>query len=208
MELDAADVRLPMVEDRFVFRFLSAADVDSHAQDPLNDLSPAFADRLECGRDLCFAALDGDVLAAYVWLALGSIEADQNRGRQPESGVAMSFGADTAFVYKAYTRPEYRGRSLYPACLGQALLALADRGVSKLLVTADWTNRPALEGCRKAGFRDLGLIWRFGWSPFLFIRAPRTSSSLGLRLGDRAQVEARNIDRRVTAARGEEVVTR
>jgi len=117
MCLDAANVQCVPVDERFSFRFLNAAEVRAFARDAQNDLTSAFAERMRQGRDLCYAALDGRMLAGYAWLALESIEAEQNRGRSADSGVAASFGSDTAFVYRAFTREEFRGRHLYAACL-------------------------------------------------------------------------------------------
>ena len=191
MCLDAARALPVTIDDRFSFRFLTADEVRGHSFDSANHLASSFAERMLRGRDLCYAALEGGALAGYAWLALGSIEAEQNRGRKPNSGVAVSFGADTAFVYKAFTRPEFRGRRLYSACLVGALGELAPRGICKLLVTADWTNRAALAGCRRAGFRELGSVARFGWPGATFTLTPRGTAALGIQLGSRVRADAR-----------------
>lgn len=191
LSLNAGRARRLSVDGQFEFRFLSADEVARYASDPAHELPESFAERLQGGRDLCLAAFSGHALAGYLWLALDSIEAEQNRGRQPNSGVAVSFDARTAFVYHAFVRPEYRGRNLYAACLVLALRALMARGVRRLVVTADWTNRAALAGCRRAGFRELGLVWRFGWRGAMFTFAPARARRLGIRLGRKARPRRR-----------------
>lgn len=191
MVLNSEDARPPQIDPALEIRFLSAEEVARFACDPANDLDPSFAERMTCRRDVCCAALDDGQLAAYAWLALGSIEADMNRGRKNDSGVALSFNRRAAFVYKAYTRPEYRGLRLYAACLADGLASLQPRGVRQLLATAEWTNRAALSACHGLGFRDLGTIVRLVWGPLRFTRGPRAGQALGIRLGRRARVHPR-----------------
>jgi len=191
MCLDAANVQCVPVDERFSFRFLNAAEVRAFARDAQNDLTSAFAERMRQGRDLCYAALDGRMLAGYAWLALESIEAEQNRGRSADSGVAASFGSDTAFVYRAFTREEFRGRHLYAACLVRALQDLSVQGIGKLFVTADWTNRAARAGCRRAGCRELGSIARFGWRRAMFTLTPPGSAAQGIQFGSRVRPHVR-----------------
>jgi hypothetical protein len=191
MCLDADCAQSIDVDDRYSFRFLTAEEVRGHGLDPANELSSSFADRMLCGRDLCYAALRDENLVGYAWLALGSIEAEQNRGRSPHSGVAASFGADAAFVYKAFTRLEARGRHLYSACLVRALGDVAARGISKLWVTADWLNRAALAGCRRAGCREMGSIVQVGWPGAMFTLAPRGTAELGIQFGNRVRADLR-----------------
>ncbi len=183
MRLPAAKLRPPQIDLEFDFRFLAPEEVAAHALDPANDLHFSFADRMACGQDLCFAALLDERLACYIWLALGSLEAELHRGRTTRSGVAVSFPRSAAFVYKAFTRPEFRGRHLYPACLAHGLEGLRPRGVSQLLTTAEWTNKSALAACRRLGFHDVGTILRVACGPVSFTvtppRAARTRHPFG-----------------------------
>jgi hypothetical protein len=191
LALEVADARRAVVDARFSFRFLTPDDVRIFSADPSNDLSASFGDRLECGHDVCYAVLDADALVGYSWLALGSIEEHHNRGLQRGSGVTISFPADTAFCYKGFTRPEYRGFHTHSVCFTDALEALSRHGVRRLLLTTDWLNQPALASCRRAGFRDVGLIWRVGWPGAMFTVTPRAARPLGLRFGRRARVQER-----------------
>lgn len=179
--LDRSSARLPeTLHYGSTFRFLTAADIRHFAADRENDLDLSFAARIQGGLDLCYAVIVDERLASYIWLALGSIEAAQNRGSHPRSGVAVTFPEDMAFVYKAYTRPEYRGQRLYPICMGQSLEELSSRGIKRLLATTDWTNKAALRSCQRIGFRDLGPLWRFGVGRMMFTRGPAAARQLGI----------------------------
>ena len=67
-------------DERFVFRFLTADELRSYSSDPALKLDWNLAERLESGQDYCFAAIDGEKLAAYGWYALDCIEAEHNFG--------------------------------------------------------------------------------------------------------------------------------
>jgi hypothetical protein len=165
--------------------------VEWFAGDLQNELTSEFSCRLLAGRDRCYAALIRDRLAAYIWLASGSIEAEHNRGRTAASGVALSFPADAAFVYKAYTRNEYRGRRLYAALLAGAMRELSAEGVTRLITTADWTNDAALAACRRLGFVELGKIGRYACGCCSLTTSPPKAHGLGIRIGRRALIEPR-----------------
>ncbi len=191
MLLDRVQLRAPAVEPQFTFRLLNAGEVARLAADRENELPVVFAERIQSGRDLCHAAFSGEHLAAYVWLAAQSIEAEHNSGRNRRSGVAVSFPADTVFVYKAFTRPEFRGHGLYSALLERSLHVLEARGVSRLVTTAEWNNHAALHVCRRLGFESLGTILRFACGPLAFTIKPPLARQLNIRLGRSARVEAR-----------------
>jgi GNAT superfamily N-acetyltransferase len=189
--LEAVRVRPPNVDARYRFRFLTLDDLQPLVDDPANMLTRELLERLSGGRDHCFAAFDGRRPVSYAWIAEGSIEAEHNRGRTPATGVAASFDADAGFVYHAYTRPEYRGRRLSPACLAKALEALAPRGITRLWTTTDWSNDSFRAACRKIGVEDLGSIWCVGWGDSVLKLVPRHAASAGIRLGKHAVVEKR-----------------
>jgi len=192
LALKAADARRPVAERRGTFRLLTAVEVERLARDAANELDAEFADRIRSGRDLCYASLHGEMLAGYIWLALGLLEAEQNRGARANTGVAVEFGHQTAFVYKALVRPEVRGRHLYGLLLVGALEVLAPRGITRLATTADWSNRAALDSCRKVGFRTVGTIWRLGCGRVAMTLAPRQAAArLGILLGREARVAKR-----------------
>jgi len=191
LHLDKGDLREPRIDPAFEIRLLTPLEVAEFARDPANDLDASLSARMTCGRDLCCAALDGEQLAAYAWFALGSIEASMHRGRRPRSGVAVSYPRSMALVYKAFTRPEYRGRHLYPAVLAHGLHELAPRDVSQLLDTAEWMNGSALTACRRLGFRELGTTVRVALGPLAFTIRPLLATKYGVLFGRQAKVHPR-----------------
>ncbi len=190
MRLDLETASPPPEPPGFTFRFVTAKEITSFTSSE-NDLPPELAARVDLGFDFCFAALADDQLASYAWFALGSIEAEHNRGEKLNSGVAMSFPEELAFMYKGFTYPEFRGKGLYGHVSTKALQGLQPHGVSTVISTADWSNESALKSCWRLGFKDLGLVWRAGVGPLMVTHAPRKGKSLGIKFGRKAVVRPR-----------------
>jgi hypothetical protein len=186
--LNAADLppAIPL-DPEFTFRFLTPGEVAQFAVDPRNQLDPAFADRASGNFDFCFAALhhaqptenesktNKCQLASYSWYALNSIE-----GRH-HVGVPMSLPADMAYMYNAFTQPEFRGRRLYGAGIALALKALAERGITRLVTSINTSNFSSLASCRRLGFRELGRLYTFGRGEHRRAMIPRAAKQLGIK---------------------------
>jgi len=169
----------------FAYGFLMPAKIAAFGADPANDLAVDFASRASAGLDYCFGIVDRDRLAAYSWYALGSIE-----GRH-HVGVPMSFPATTAYMYKAFTHPDYRGKALYGIGVWKALEALAERGVTRLVTSVGRANFASRSGCRKIGFKSLGNLWTLGTGAHRIAWTPRAARQLGIQFGSRAIVVER-----------------
>jgi hypothetical protein len=172
-------------DPEIAFRFLTPAEVNRFAQDPRNQLAAEFPARAQSGHDVCLAALRGDRLASYSWYAFRSIE-----GRH-HVGVSMSYSANTAYMYNAFTRPEYRGRRLYGIGITLALRELAERGVTQLITTVNCANFASLQSCRRIGFENIGRLCTFGGGPKRRAIVPRTAKRLGISFGRRARIVER-----------------
>ena len=85
-----------------------------------------------------------------------------------------------AYFYNGFTRPEFRGRGLYVALMGQGLRALAGCGVRSLVASVHWTNWAALKSCRRLGFTDLGCFVAVGHGRFRLLFPPRAAMRRGI----------------------------
>lgn len=175
----SATAELADDDPRFTFRFLTAAEVRHHAADPDLDLSDDLAERIENGRDLCFAALEGDRLAAYGWYALECIEPEHN------FHIPMSYASDTAYMYKGFTHSDYRGLRLHGRIMGLALRALAGQEVTHLVSTVNWTNWPSLRSCDRLGYERIGKIVALSGGHWI-VRTPRAARRRGVQFGRKA----------------------
>ena len=162
----------------FEFRFLSAEEVDSFAEEPEYHLTHDCADRVRRGRDFCYAALAKDGrLAAYGWYAIHRIEAEHC------AGADLELPAGVAYMYKGFTHPDFRGARLHGAGMGGALRALEARGVSALISLVHWANYASLRSCKRLGYAVIGHL--VGWSVRgpRHLRVPRPERVHGARFG-------------------------
>jgi len=180
-------VALPALRPTFACRFVTPAEIASFGADPAYDLSPSLAARPTAGLDYCFGIFEGERLAAYSWYALRSVE-----GRH-HVGVAMSFPADMAYMYKAFTHPDYRGNALYGIGVTKALDALEPRGITRLLSSIERVNFASRNACRRMGFEHLGYVRTLGRSDARIAWVPRAARQLGIEFGRRATVADRSV---------------
>lgn len=184
--LQAADLQRPSeLADAVRLGWLTGDELAAMAGDAAWDLGPSFLPRLAAGHDRCWGAWCGGRLAGYSWYATGSIEPEH------AAGIALGLPHDMAYMYKALTRSEFRGRGLYGRAIAGALRELEAEGITRLVALVDWTNLDSLAGCRKLGFRSLGrLVRREGRREPTF-RLPREAARAGLRFGDAADLSPR-----------------
>jgi hypothetical protein len=164
----------------YTFRFLSAREVRTLAQNPQNWLNPLWAGRIAAGSDCCFAAWAGPRLAAFTWYALGGLVAEHC------AGTPLAYPPGVAYMYHGFTRPELRGKRLHGMVMGLGLRALGNSGVSRLVATIDGANRASLRSCFRLGFVSLGRAVVFTCGRFRAGFYPRAAKRLGIRFGKNA----------------------
>lgn len=110
-----------------------------------------------------FGVLVEERLACFAWFRRRGVEGPMNRGYHPGTATAIELVDDAAFVFHAYTAPEFRGRGLLPAVLASAARTLRrERGVRWLATTTECVNDAARRALCRAGFEDHGGYWRVG----------------------------------------------
>lgn len=182
--LESRDVRPLSIDSSDDLRLLTDEEVARFAADPTNQIGPEFVERARGGLDLCFGAVCDGRLASYAWCALGSVEGEH------AAGADLGLPPDTAYLYKGFTHPDFRGRRLYPACMGAALAALRPRGIDRMIAFVHWSNESALRSCERVGYRSLG--GRLVVGPRGPITVPAAARAMGVRFGADAKVTPRN----------------
>lgn len=171
LSLSPGEVREPSVDSSIQRRFLTPAEVRGYANDPRNGLSPELADRVEAGFDMCFGAVHGDRLANYGWYAFSAVEPEH------AAGVSLGLPTNVAYIYKAFTHPDFRGRRLNGACVAEAASILSTQGVDLILGIIYWSNEASLRSFERLGFRRLGLLVVGPGGP---LRIPPAATRLGV----------------------------
>src|SRR6476659_2241573 len=172
--------KMACADPRFTFRFLTADEIESYAKEPSYFIDPSLVDGVRVGREVCFAALEGDRLAAFGCYTLGYVPPEQC------AGAALSFPADIAYMSYGLTHPDYRGARLHGYIMGLALQELAKRGITKLVSIVAWTNWSSLKSCWRLGYINLGNMITIGGKKRAIGLYPKGAKKLGVRFGRKA----------------------
>jgi hypothetical protein len=174
-----AELQAPPMETLagFSFQFLPASEVAEFSTNARGNLSSEFIANAASRGEMCVAVLKENQIVSYSWYALHSIEGENH------VGVPMSYSADFAYLYNAYTRPEFRGHRLFGSGISVALRALTAQNITKLIATVNGSNYSSLKSLRQAGFSRLGRIWTFGHGAKRFAITPSAAGELGIRFG-------------------------
>lgn len=167
-------------DPQFEFRFLTADEVAHYAADPTYYLEPVMAERVRDGREVCYAALAGDRLAAFGFYALNYIEP------QHASGIAMSFPDQVAFMTYGLTHPDFRGARLHGLIMGRALQELGKRGITKFASLVARSNLASLKSCCRLGYTSLGNMYIIGGKKRSVGIYPKAAKALNIRFGRKA----------------------
>ena len=107
-------------------------------------------ERMRLGHQLWLACVGGD-LVAWGWNATRQFAIG-------ELGIARSLPPGTRYLWDFVTVPERRGRGLYPRLL-QAIVA-SEPTVDQFWLGHDLDNTGSARGIAKAGFAEVGLLYR------------------------------------------------
>jgi hypothetical protein len=167
-------------DPQFTFRFLTADEVETFAKDSTFFMSPTLAEGVRSGREVCFAALAGDRLAAFGCYTLGFAKPEQ------ASGAAISFPADVVYMSFGFTHADFRGARLHGLIMGLALRELAKRGITKIVSLVARTNWASLKSCQRLGYITVGNMTTIGSSQRAIGFYPQPAQRLGVRFGSKA----------------------
>lgn len=114
------------------------------------------------GGQLCIGVFIGDKLAAYMWV-------DPFECNHPPNRAPLSAGE--AYLYEAYSLPEFRGRDVAPFMRRSAYDLLRSRGFNRFYSITDYFNASAARFKQKLGARPiclylylkLGARWSGNW---------------------------------------------
>lgn len=111
---------------------------------------------LEEQSGLCTVASDGDHPIAFAWWAFGDIPAELNHDGHPLTGLPLTLPPDMAYLFNVFVRPDYRGQRLYPNLVRHSQRLLGEKGIRRITLATEYTNRPALRSVERMGFHRIG----------------------------------------------------
>ena len=140
-------------ESTLVVRSATAADADAYARMIGTDAAATFGRRLS-NDTRCYLVVEGSLLVHATWCTQGAAWT-----REIHAYLAPPPG--DAYVYESFTRPEARGRGVYPLALRAIASDLYLQRVGRVWVGVEAGNHASLRAVTKAGFIQAASI-RFG----------------------------------------------
>jgi GNAT superfamily N-acetyltransferase len=129
-----------------VVRRATGADAVEYARVIGTDSAATFRRRLTETTGCFLVHGDGDLLHAS-WVTTGA-------AWTREIDAYLVPPAGDAYVYESFTRPEARGRGVYPFALAAICDWAREAGIGKVWVGVEAGNAPSLKAIRKAGFEE------------------------------------------------------
>jgi GNAT superfamily N-acetyltransferase len=126
-------------------REIEPGESEDYERDVANEPAATVDQRLGSPTSTCWIAVEGGRLVHASWIET----------RAAWVGEADRFFVvpdGDAYIYESFTRPEVRGRGVYPAVLASISVELAGRGIAGLWIAAEETNHSSLRAIEKAGF--------------------------------------------------------
>ena len=179
---------------QYVARFLSPAEIRSFGKDPECDMTGDFVAEALMKGDECFGILDGPNLAAYSWYST-----KPTRIRPPE--LFLRIDGRYIYMYKGFTRDQYRGQRLHAIGKTLALQAFMDLGFRGMISYVEFDNADSLKSTRRMGARLFGSIFIFGMFGHYIVFATRGCRKFGVRI-------ERERERAASGVPGQETVLR
>jgi len=130
--------------DDLLFKRADASDGPTYARDIGTDSARSFRSRLTGGTE-CFLVIKHGLVVHATWATSSSAwMRELQRYFCPPPG--------DVYVYESFTRPEVRGRGVYPLALRFIAKWAGERDVKRLWVGVEHDNPPSLKAVQKAGF--------------------------------------------------------
>jgi len=141
-----APISVPGIE----LRLMKPLELLPYCADPDLELDPAALRGAHARGEGCIAALQGTQLAGYLWFAFGP--APHTRGTWTE------FPAGTAYLFRTYVMPAYRGRGIATALFRRADAAFLPGPCLRALACVELHNYASAAALRSAGFHSAGTL--------------------------------------------------
>ena len=171
----AAEIE-PSAGEGFLFRSATSDDGDLYARDVGTDSRRSFRARLSPTTS-CFVVESKGRLLHATWVTTSGAWT-----RELQSYIRPPHG--DAYVFESFTRPDARGKGVYPFALRKIASHAAGRGLGNLWVAVEAGNPSSLRAVSKAGFRPVfRLEYRRRWGRLTVqIPAPGEPGRDGLRI--------------------------
>jgi L-amino acid N-acyltransferase YncA len=130
-------------------RLLTRAEIERASLNAALDLPPEFVASSDSAQ--CYGVVTDDEVRGYAWTASEPVRA--------VPGTMVTMPPDSAYVFKAFTDPAFRGRGLLRESLRAVEQSATKNGRSEMSALVEIHNRSSLRAFRNAGFTRCGVVF-------------------------------------------------
>lgn len=134
----------PERRQELTFRRAGPGDARAYARDIATDSPTTFRRRLSAATH-CYLVVSRGRLLHASWVTTGS-------AWTAELSAFISPPVGDAYIYESFTRPEARGRGIYPFALHNICAVLGEQGIQRAWIALEASNEPSRRAIAKAGF--------------------------------------------------------
>lgn len=132
-------------------KFLSRDELIDYAKDPINELTEEFLDVAFRKGDRCLAILDKGVIASYGWYS--------NKPTRILNNIDLFFSPEWMYMYKGFTRTDYRGMRLHAVGMCHAAKHFTEEGFKGLISYVESNNFASMKSVTRMGYEIFGSIY-------------------------------------------------
>ncbi len=149
-EKSLAMIDLPE-DSELTVKFLSKDELIGYAKDPVNELSEEFLELAFRKNDHCLAILDNETIASYGWYS--------NQPTRIMNNIDLFFSPEWIYMYKGFTRSDYRGLRLHAVGMCHATKHFTKEGFKGLISYVESNNFASMKSVTRMGYEIFGSVY-------------------------------------------------
>jgi hypothetical protein len=155
IDTDSVDRSYLDLEPEFTSGWVGSEELRALAvADPSLQMSREFLNEAWQKKDRCYGIFFEGGLASYGWYSTCPTAV--------RAQLTFCFYPQYTYMYKGYTKPDFRGNRLHAIGMSKPLMALSESGGRGIVSYVDYTNFASLRSCDRMGYERRGKVLIMG----------------------------------------------
>lgn len=139
------------LDPKFEHGFLNKDQLMGLSMDDGNELPQDFVQSVIAKGDECYAITENGTLASYGWYSHEPTVVDLDQ--------LFCFDPSYVYMYKGFTKKDYRGQRLHAVGMSFALKHYLENGLNGIASCVESTNFDSLKSCWRMGYEKVGTAY-------------------------------------------------
>lgn len=164
------------IDPKFEHGFAEIGSLMKYSLNKENELPQDFVQAATDKGDECYAITDNGNLASYGWYS--------HKPTIVDLGQLFCFNPSYVYMYKGYTKKDYRGQRLHAVGMSFALKHYLDNGLNGIASCVESTNFESLKSCWRMGYKKVGTVYTLKIFGKVFNYSTRSCKEYGIYFKD------------------------